>query len=54
MAIEVLHQTYSLEPAILWEDWDQALGALVLFWAVRVVIQSINDRQETSGHYWGI
>ncbi|MAE38165.1 MAG: hypothetical protein CL969_00845 [Euryarchaeota archaeon] len=54
MSLQVLHSTYSLEPAILWEDWDQALGALVLFWAVRIVVQSISERQETSGHYWGI
>ena len=54
VGLEILNGTYALEPATLWEDWDRALGAIVLFWAVRTVVQSINDRQETSGHYWGI
>lgn len=54
MALEVLNNSYSLDPTTLWQDWDQALGALVLFWAVKVVIGSINERQETSGQFWGI
>jgi len=54
MALQVLDSTYILDPPTLWEDWDQALGALVIFWAVRVIVSSINERQETSGHYWGI
>ena len=54
MSLQVLYGTYSLEPATLWEDWDRALGALVLFWAVRQAVRSINERQETSGRYWGV
>lgn len=53
MALEVLNQTYSLDPTTLWDDWNQAIGALVLFWAVKGVVNSIS-RQETSGSYWGI
>ncbi len=54
MALKVLDSTYSLEPAILWEDWDRVLGALVLLWAVRQAVRSINERDKPSGKYWGI
>lgn len=53
MALEVLNSNYSLNPVNLWGDWDLALGALVLFWAVKVVVNSVN-REDTSGNYWGI
>jgi putative membrane protein len=54
MALKVLDSTYSLEPAILWEDWDRVLGALVLLWAVRQAVRSINERDKPTGKYWGI
>jgi len=54
MALKVLDSTYSLEPAILWEDWDRALGALVLLWAVRQAVRSISEKDKPTGKYWGI
>ena len=53
MALEVLNHTYSLNVTTLWGDWHQAIYAMIFFWVVKGVVNTIN-KTETSGSYWGI
>jgi putative membrane protein len=54
VSLKVLQgQEYGFEPSQIWADWDLAFYAIIGFWAVRIIVRSQVERDET-GRYWGI